>query len=1058
MAIAVNLFFFTNCGQNEFSQTDEASQLNVANEADFFLWLDRYKKRAAELREVNTDLSNTLASELEANIQKIEDLLNAEIGNKPHHDPSVLAVRDYLDASYADGGDLIIKLNFDEQITKLKEKDIELEGKIASLESNLKADLDRVKAELEKKISDGDAENLSIIQNQLLAVQSQINSLKAADQQIFNTISILKIDIEANRVEIENNKNLIIQVEKGIQTALENSQQELKEQLAQEKQELLDKIAKLENENKNLQSDLTSLSNSHNELASNFITFKQEVESRFSRVEARISVLEGRLETLDNTVLVLDQRMSDLNDTVVDLQNSTAASLQNLKQSILDVRAYTEQQVLTLKQLNLELKQEIAKQEDAFQSLMTSQREVAGLQDKMCKANDNRNKCSGAETDLDSDCCMSLDTLNCELIFGDADQASALNQCNLIVMTLKNHDEQLKAIKEVDENQNTMISGLLSDIKNLSQQVDQITSSIEEISRGLQAVQSNLQQVTDVLSKMDARLLLLEFKAARSEAIAALHERSDHYLGWITRRYADVRNQFCKSRAHRAYNMSDYYVARQNYDYCLEKLSQLKRAKELVHVAKSFANGLGSINVDKSCTATFVNPDTGLTKPVESMSITEAVNPEIFTQIFNKCKTGPALAKAMIVNVVALHRTIGPDFRSAEYMSRKSKIVQLMYFGKVMSEVNQDDIRFFENVDPTSTFNEKTIFGRVERVFKMNYVKNRLRDSRGNYIYDLRKVPGNVPGLAQTYTEAEMLSASNDYLAKLGSLELKDQCQNCGYKVVSRNITSRGGKTHFSFPQDAKNQCPIHSDNVITKGKDGAYYSYKLYYSRHKGASEIRRAYYANGNGHMPIAKSETDAINGEFAYCSNRLNNKIIHRFGMPNTHLRGQLVLSYSKPYSRTHGKPQCRRYHFRCVPQVGNWEYSANRGPASTNVMHYLSGFTEDKILNYCKQSGRSYVYNKRPLSRDEKAHMRTYLGPDLESPLSTVQSNTDAVTQLSSKYWQHKDGPVTYGVNDLPTSKDEPFYSTSINSHSSTFFRTVFAPVNMEIDVQQCYDPL
>ncbi len=1057
IALLGPMFMFTNCGNQEFTQGDESTQSQLESEADFLIWLDRYKKRAAELREVNTPESNSLAEELETNIAKIEDMIDPTGKNLPHHHTAVLGVRDYLDASYADGGDLILRLDFDTEIAKLKQKDIELEGKIDNLESKLSSELDKVKQELEQKIAAGDAENKQYIQDQLKTVNAQIDALKAADAQAMTLITGLRNDVDENKKQIQNNRDQLEEVEKSLLEAINNNNAELIAQLQKDKAALAAEIAKLQSENVQLNANLNSLTQQHNELAENFITFKSEVNARFDKIEKRITVLESRLSTIDDTVLLLDNRITEVNDTVRDLQRTTAASIQSLKQSILDVRADTESQILELKKLNLELKQKISEQETAFQSLLDSQREVSDLQNKMCKANDTRTTCSGNEADLTADCCISLANLSCEAMFADSTQVTARNQCNVILMTLRNHDEQLKAIKEVDENQNTMIAGLLEDVKNLSQSVDQITASIEEITKAVESTQDSLKEVARTLSSLDQRLLLEEFKSARSEAVAALNERNDHYLAWITRRYADIRNQFCIKRANQAFNKSDYSVARQNHDYCVEKLEQLTRAKELIHVAKSYANGLASINVDKACTATVVNPDTGTAVPVSQFDIEDTRHPTTFRQIFEKCKTGPVLAKSMIMQVVAIQNKLGPDFRNVEYMSRKSKIVSLMYLYKTVDRVPASDILFFEDYDPTSDKNWDTLYGQVERVFVNNYVKNRLRDPQGRYIYEMSKIPQKVAGLDKVQTHAQINSAATSYLARLKDLELKGSCLDCGYKVQARNITTRGGKKYFSYPEDPVSQCPVHADHIISKGTDGKFYSYRIHYSRRRGATEHMHAYYHHHqSGHLPIAKSEADVQEGNFGYCGNRLNNKIVHRFGMPNTHLRGRLVYTYWKPYSRTHGKPQCRRYYFRCVPKANDWTYQAGVSPTS-NIMHYLNGFTESKVQAYCTQSGAGYVTKSRALTQDEKAHMRTFIGGDLDSPLQTVQTNTNSVTQLTRSYWQYKDNAIVYGKGDTPFSKTRPIIGTGPESHSSGFFRTVFAPTNYEIPIQQCYDP-
>lgn len=1053
------MFAFTNCGENEFSQGDETTQSQLSNEADFLLWLDRYRKRAAELREVDTAESNTLAEELETNLKRIDDMIDPSGQNLPHHHSVVLGVRDYLDASYADGGDLILRLDFNDEIAKLNEKDLELEGKISQLESRLNTELQNVKEELEGKIAAGDAENLSYIQTQLSTVSAQIEALKQADNETMVLITGLRNDVDENKKQIESNRELIANVEKNLIKAISDNNTDLVAQLNNQKSELMIEINTLTVANNSLQNNLTTLTNQHRELANNFITFKSEVNARFDNIEKRISSLESRLSTIDDTVSVLDSRISEVNDTVANLQDSTAASLQNLKQSILDVRADTESQILALKRMNLELKDQIADQELAFQSLLESQRNVGDLQEKMCKANDQRTTCTGNEDSLTADCCIALSNLNCEAMFSDPTQLDAKNQCNIILMTLKNHDEQLRAIKEVDENQNTMISGLLDDIKNLSQSVDQITSSLEEVTKAVESAQESLTILSNAMSKLDQRLLLEEFKSARAEAVAAINERNDHYLAWITRRYTDVRNKFCISNANTAYDKSDYEAARQNHSYCVEKLEQLTQAKELVHVAKSYANGLASVNVDVTCDANIdLGAAAGGARPASELTIDQTRFPKVFSQIFDQCKTtgGQVLARALLMQVVALQNLIGPDFRNIEYMRSKSKIVQLIYLHALAKDISGEEVRIFEDHNPTSFKNHETFYGQVERVFVNNYVDNRLRDSQGNYIYDLAKIPGKISGLDKVYTHAQIANGTSAYFNRMKELEINGRCFDCGYKVEGRNLISRNGKKFFSYPKDPVSQCPVHEDHIIAKGNDGKYYSYRLHYSRRSGATEHMTAYYHNHqSGHLPIANSEQDANDGKFGYCANVLNNQIVHRFGMPNTHLRGRLVYTFWKPYSRTHGKPQCRRYYFSCVPMAGEWKYTQGVSPTS-NVMHYLSGLPTTTVQNHCSTSGAGYTTKTRQLSTDEKAHLRTYVGTDRFSANNTIETNTNTASQLTSTYWFYREAPVSYGKDDQPFSAVKPIIGNHF-AESSKFFRTVFAPTNNSIDVDQCYDP-
>ena len=789
--------------------------------------------------------------------------------------------------------------------------------------------------------------------------------------------------------------------------------------------------------------------------SASFEAFKNQVEFKFNAMNSRIDALETRVANIEASINALDVMLTQLQGEVKELRTTTESAIAALKNSLEALKENTESQIAKLKQLNNDLNQKLVDQQTAFDAYINAQTTLTSLQARMCKIDPGTGNILASEkvcqdqNEMEAgSCCLTAEATNCSLIFPEetAVAEEARNQCSNIVITMKNHEALVKEIAENEKEQNDLLQQIVQDVQNLNDRM-------EVIENGFAKLSSIVETLENKMAAVDSRLFILEFKAAKTEAIATLHERSDLYLAWITRRRMDVKTRFCNSNAEVAYNKSDYQSARHNWSYCQERLKWLTEAQELVQLAKAYSEAALSTNVDNSCTAVING------KNAEALTISEIQQANTSEQVIKKCTQGQNLVIALLLNVVKLQNKIGPDFRTAEYMAMKAKIGQLIYFGKLVAQAGTASIQSFENVDPTSEALKNTYYGKIERVFKNRYVETRLRVN-GKYPTNASKFAGSVAGFNLVYSEAEIKAASSDYLARVKSQEIEEACGGtCGFKVVARNDVRAIGN-RFSYPSDSTIKCPIIDDTVMIRGTDGKHFAYSLNYSRYKGATEelLPRLSYANNN-HYAVASSDENAAAGEFLGCGYRVRH-IVDRFGISDALLRGRHILRYGRPFAKTHGLPQCQRFHLSChlwSGRSGAGEWLAPNPNA--NILHYLSGLDNTRITNECKKSGASYVAKSRDLLPEEMNKIYVY-----KSNISTdgvTQTLRNAVssktTQLTKDYWMLQDVAIDYGVANDKISQAKPF-AAGAGSTSEHFLRglvsmSTFAPVK----VQQCYDP-
>jgi len=801
-------------------------------------------------------------------------------------------------------------------------------------------------------------------------------------------------------------------------------------------------------------------------LRNNFNAFQQIVDDRFVEVDGRLVQLETVVADLQQQVAAINDQITNINLQIENLQNSVNENQQsltvlvNVQQTLVDFKNQVQIQIVNITQQGVDLSQQLADHQNAYTDLIDQQNTLATVKGKMCQMTadgslaSGQTACAAASSEEDviaGTCCLTVDTLDCDMLFdGDSAEAELVNnQCNAFVVTVTNRDNQVKELAEIQKEQDAMMQELLTSVQNIQIDIADVKNTVSQLWVKVDGLQSDITTIQNHLSNLDDRVLLLEFKAARSEAVAGLNEMSDLYLAWLARRQLDVRSRFCSANSKSAYDRSDYESAKHNWVYCQERLTWISEATEMIQLAKAYTNGLASVNMDQACTA----PIQGT--PADDVTTAQmASNPEIPRSVIESCQSGVGLVKAMLTSVVKLHNKIGPDFRTADYMAKKAKIVQLLYFGGEVATVGSAAIEAFENVDPSSAAIADTYYGRIERPFINLYVETRLR-VRGAYPEDPSQMSPSIAGFNRAYTHAEIDEASTDYLARVKNLELKGSCAGCDFVVTGRNVV-KSGSERYSYPIDAKTQCPIYNDHVMIRADDGQHYAYRVNYTRAYGATETLKPYWRWGSTHYPIAASDADVENGKFRRCGYRVNH-LVHRFGMPDTRLRGRLAMFSSAPYAKSHGLPQCRRARFTCrlwEGTDGNGEWTA---PTPTsNVMHYLNGFAESKIQPFCDQSGVDYTVQERDLSTDEKSVVRYYKAQQTPAGATAAARMSSPATQLTSDYWMIKDQAIPYGSGNNAVSQTKPFFG-STSSYGSPFFRTFHRLTDFEsIKVQQCFD--
>lgn len=743
-------------------------------------------------------------------------------------------------------------------------------------------------------------------------------------------------------------------------------------------------------------------------------------------------IVTDRLDQVDRLIANLETRQNDLEVVVNQLRTDTEVALLALQNSIQELQNYTKQEIANLYQLNNQLTQEILAQKEALDKLFKSNKEVADLQGRMCligkdgNVSDSRPACDGMDLENTS-CCLTVEVVDCTTLFPAEEMSAARAQCEIILTAIKNHDAQLAAIREMDDKQNKIIEGLIKDVKDLQAQ----TAVLKE---GQSLLAADLKNLSSQVDAIDARLLIVEFKAARAEAAASISERIDLTKAWIVQRERDVRRRYCHANFFQGRKMFDYEAQRHNWNYCHHKISVLRQAMVSLQNISGFTHGIESLNVDGKCSATING------KNAESLSLAELTRPAIFRQVNELCNAGPALVKSRLLNAVKALATIAPDFRTIDYMAQKAKIAQLIFFGKAAVNLSQSEINYYTNVNPMAPRNKNTAFGRVEGLFKNKYVAHILRDSSGRFPRDAKAIAkARIPSSHAVYSHAEISSAANSYLKTLKASEIT--CSNCSWGVRGR--TNAGGVVtgvlvnghRVSYPKDVeRGLCPVQNDIVVLKNKDGAYYSYRINYDL--AGREIVRPVIWGGN-HVKFAANSTN-FNKGLTRPARFWNSRHIYKNGLPNMDLHGRLVLNVSRPYGKVYtGKGHCLHFSLAAPLKQGEWVSS---NPNTRLLYRFLSGYNASStgyLAKTCRNNmGSKSKVRTAALTVEEHHRMRIADSAGISAATFSKRNQIkNSNTQLGSKYWVTKRRGLNYGSKNYPSetvSAKNPFFGPATTS--------------------------
>jgi hypothetical protein len=765
------------------------------------------------------------------------------------------------------------------------------------------------------------------------------------------------------------------------------------------------------------------------------------------------AITETRLDGIDKKVTDWGLKQTELKNAFENFRVTTMAEDAAIKMSIKSLQDMTEAKILALKEDGKKLAERITAQEKASEEAKLALQKVADLQNKLCKVDENG-------TAIIVNNCLTVEAIKCDtLIQNPVDNAEAVRQCQLMVDVAKNHDAQLRALKEVDEKQNELITGIISDVKNLNQQVQTAAGAIANLSDSIQILAG---KVADI----DERLMIVEFKAKRAEAAASIKSKAHFYLSWTTRRSADITREFCEQGTRSALNNFDYEAANQQWAFCHEKLSVLNKARELANIALAFSNDLESVNVESKCNIAISSANA---KPAESLVQSELLKDSVAKEILQKCtQGGSVLAKVMMLNAVKFLGQLGPDHRTYAYMGKLAPIASIIFLGDVWEKVSSSTIDQFQVIDPTSANLKDTYYGQVERLFVNRYIENVFRVN-GEFPTDPNaiKMPGN---LGQVFTHAQILAASpvgsrngTQYMARLKALEV--DCSDCGFTMIARNKASRGsGKLRYSFPLDARsNMCPIDDDVILEQ--NSAFYGYHISYNH---VVENFKPYLIQGN-HTAIVANRAALSNGEFLMSSQRV---IVPRAGFETAQIPTRLILRATKPYGNAYNRAHCVKFTFVNGLKNNEWTKPAAVSDAS-GLSRYLNGFNSDFIGNACAakdfpievfasgQPGRRSPasYNEDRDGRSKVSLLRqAWSQPDGSNASSTAQKMVAiGSTQLTSDYFMYADRALTYATAangaTVSFSKSAPFFLPVGSGFSSTEFIREFDKTAAVL-VQEC----
>jgi hypothetical protein len=768
------------------------------------------------------------------------------------------------------------------------------------------------------------------------------------------------------------------------------------------------------------------------------------------------ALAEDRFDNIDTKIDGLESLHNQLKRAFEDFVESAAVEDAILKDSLLALQESTEAKILSIREQGQLLNERLTNQETATEEAKEALKQVTNLQDKICKLDDQGNYIKVGS-------CINIDEVKCaEVVPNPTVNVAAVNQCQIMVDVVKNHDQQLRALRDVDEKQNQLISNIVEDIKNINTQVQTAADALASITESIGILDSRI-------SSINERLLIVEFKAKKAEAAASIKSKASFYLSWIAQRTADVNREFCVNGTKAALNRFDYEAGNHQWAFCHEKLRILNDARVVANTALAFAGDLESLNVESKCEVPIVAANNLL---ADSLNQSELVKEAVAKEVIQKCSSvgGMGLAKTLMINSVKYLAQLGPDHRTYDYFAALAPIASIIFLGEKWEEVSPAVATAFENNDPTSEALKNTYYGQIERLFVNRFINTVYRKD-GKFPSDPNdvKIPDNI-GYVFTWNQinaAQPVGPNNgaQYMARLKALEIG--CSDCGFNMADRNVHGREGKARFSYPLDGRdNMCPVDDHVIVEQG--GKFFPYHISYSH---VVENFKPFLIQGN-HSALVES-TDALSkGEYLVSHERVQ---VPRAGFQNAQIPMRWFLRATRPYGNSYARPHCVKFTMVRGLKNGEWEKPADITNAN-GIAHYLNGFDKTYVETSCKsqtypirtfESGRTPDLATAGYSEDRDGKQQvTLLRQSWNQPSgSNASSNSQGLvshnaTQLTDKYYVYRDTDKIYAKTtsqNFSFGKSKPFFrpvSEAVGSQiTGTNLIREFDP-QAAINIQEC----
>ncbi len=794
----------------------------------------------------------------------------------------------------------------------------------------VKKQLEETEARLAKAIADGDAALADEIDKTKKALQLEM------DQKLAALKKELMAKIEANSDAIAKMQDELAALDKRLSDQ-EGMNANLKAELEKQKTELMamiqentDQIAKLDMALKDLETDVEVTQLLVIELR-NEMTASQEQQKRLAELQEKIC--QGSDDDAPDCIPV--------SEVQCDVMFYPQSAENTQCHTIITVVKNHDEAMSKLDALEAAHGKMLA---DLAQSFEDMNNRVTGLESAV---GDLSNKVSS----LDSKLMQLEESFESKFAAIDALLASHSEQIADILPRLSQVEGDVAALKRAVSEMGEVPAGLKEEILALIEKSQQEIR--EELDGKLAPINEQLEKINAKLEEMAIDIAVLQFNKSRGEIMDALEARVAFNSAWITRRFADVKRQFCHKKTRSSLHAFDYQSAKHSWVFCRQKLAVLNRARELNKISLAYIKSLGSINIDNSCSAVIKN-SSGQDVNAALLEIKDYLDPEVLAEVQSECgHNGRPAAIALMVNIMKFLRMIGPDYRTYEYMGQMASAASAIILGAPYADMTSDRIAQFENLDPTSEKLAGTPYGIIERLFPNRYIESTFRmNHRANG--DFPEAPGQIDqpknlGLAFSHNSI----ASGSYIdpsygtsfgQRLKELELSSP--GLDFKVVARNRTKPGTSGRYTYPTDARSgMCPINDDVLVKHGSD--WYAYHISY-RHVHERFVPRL--SRGN-HMIIGKDDA-ATDDNFI---RRHNNIVAQRAGLTLAKIPRRTVLRATRPYGKAYNRPSCVKFSLVGMLREGEWHYENGEQQTEdvqrNNLWRYLTGFSSEMIENTC-----------------------------------------------------------------------------------------------------------